>query len=142
MLDFTGTPLVLPQWGREDRPNEVWPAAEFEMFAIKYREELETFLFLCYKYCHALGPTPDHNTPTPSRRQTKEQMLAYRSDQEALTNTGEVDVIKEEPLQEEQIIPPVEKAVPEAVPPNVTVRGRTTTANTAIPNRGYVNNPA
>lgn len=40
-------------------PGQVWTATEFEMFAVKYREELETFLYTVYHHCHAqIEPLP------------------------------------------------------------------------------------
>ena len=51
--DIIGITLVLPRWARNDIPSQVWSAADFEMFAIKYRKELETFLSLCYTHHYA-----------------------------------------------------------------------------------------
>ena len=50
ILEITGRPLLIPQWAINDRPCQVWSAGEFGMFAIKYREELETFLYLVHKH--------------------------------------------------------------------------------------------
>ena len=55
VLELAGLPLVLPKWARNDIPAQVWTAGKFELFAVKYREELETFLHLCYTYRHTMG---------------------------------------------------------------------------------------
>ena len=40
--------LEKPQWAFSDMPGQVWHGGDFEMFAVKYREEVETFLHLIY----------------------------------------------------------------------------------------------
>ena len=86
--EITGQSLLVPQWALEDMPARVWSAGEFEMFAIKYREELETFLYLIYKHRNALSSSHNANNPSMSRRQTQDQIRIYRAGQEAVARAG------------------------------------------------------
>ena len=60
--EVTGLPLAIPQWAIDNRPAQVWTAAEFEMFAIKYREEAEAFLSIAFNHRDAV-----YGSPKPSR---------------------------------------------------------------------------
>ena len=40
--------LEKPRWAFSDMPGQVWHGGDFEMFAVKYREEVETFLHLIH----------------------------------------------------------------------------------------------
>ena len=42
--------LAMPRWAFNGMPGQVWTASHFEMFAVKYREELESFLSLIHSF--------------------------------------------------------------------------------------------
>ena len=48
LLRITGQPIPVPCWYRFSMPGQVWPGIEFETYAVKFREELESFLSLIY----------------------------------------------------------------------------------------------
>ena len=129
--EVTGVPLAIPQWAIDNRPAQVWTASEFELFAIKYREEAESFLSTAFNHRDAV-----YGSPKPSRREFKRQLVAYRAEQ---------DPIPEEEEQEEKQgsylpatltshhsapIPTPSKEPPPPAVPQIEVQ------------RGYVNNPA
>ena len=86
--EVTGVPLAIPQWAIDNRPAQVWTASKFELFAIKYREEAESFLSAAFNHRDAV-----YRSPKPSRREFKRQLVAYRAEQ---------DPIPEEEEQEEK----------------------------------------
>ena len=136
VLELAGLPLVLPKWARNDIPAQVWTAGEFELFAVKYREELETFLHLCYTYRHAMGAQlPPSNPQVTSRRDRQRQAERYR---ETSIRTIEEET---EPIQETAPVAP-----PQPNPPpqhSEVVQETPVPFNLApAPSRGYLNNPA
>ena len=62
LLRITGQPIPVPRWYRFSMPGQVWPGIEFETYAVKFREELESFLSLIYRNRHTMfegRPTED-----------------------------------------------------------------------------------
>ena len=127
--DLAGITLVLPRWARNDIPSQVWSAADFEIFAIKYREELETFLFLCYTYRHAESVM----TSNPSRRDRRRQV---EQQQESFMSTIEEQV--KDPQRRTTSVP-LTPAVHHPSSPLLTQDRRVPQTGSI---RGYTNNPA
>ena len=139
VLELAGLPLVLPKWARNDIPAQVWTAGEFELFAVKYREELETFLHLCYTYRHAMGAQlPPSNPQVTTRRDRQRQAERYR---ETSIRTIEEET---EPIQETPPIAHPQPVLSNPPPqPSEVIEENQVPFNLApAPSRGYLNNPA
>ena len=124
-----GITLVLPKWARNDMPVQVWTAGEFEMFAVKYREEVETFLQLCYEVRFMV----QENTSSVTRRDVKRRMEAFRG-----TSSQVIAEVPEE----------IGGTTPTVVSLRQTPSGQTSREDQPLnvqstsSTRGYVNNPA
>ena len=59
--DINGKPLIRPSWARDyysqESPEEVWGSQEFEVLAVKFREDIETYLSTIYS-CRLRTPSP------------------------------------------------------------------------------------
>lgn len=82
--DITGLTLVTPRWGLNNLPHQVWLPGEFKMFAIKFREELETFISSIFSVRGATKPTEPI-----SRRQLKYQITQWVTEESEVGEQGE-----------------------------------------------------
>lgn len=138
VLETDGMILQLPRWGPSDMPNQVWTPAEFEMFAIKYCEELETFLHIVYSVRHITqGPK------IPSSRKMRRRYLEQFE--------GNVGVEEEEEIPQESSpvrrvhLPlniPQEVDKPVVIPSNPAIKRESSGPRLSTSSRGYTNNPS
>ena len=80
LLKITGRSCPTPCWFRWGMSSQVWTAMEFEMYAVKFRDELETFLHLIYRNRHALEVAPsgeDHSRRQQHRQEKKKYMKPF-----------------------------------------------------------------
>lgn len=123
VFEECGTVLQLPQWSHSDIPSQVWTAAEFEMFAVKYREELETFLYTVYSVHHVVqGPR------TPLRMQHHMERFEKNLD------SGAEDIIPKSP--------PMVTSITSIHSQVQNTRSNLPVPPTSVPLRGYSNNPS
>lgn len=142
ILDITGQTLWIPQWARGDLPGEVWTAGEFEMFAIKYREELETFLYLIYKHQHTLPLSSDPEHTIISRPVTQDQSNSYHASQDTVVRPGGIATQHQGYNRFENTSGIVLSSV-HVTQSSATQHGRPSLDNAvSLSKRGYANKPA
>ena len=147
LLRVTGQSVPVPRWFRFGMAGQVWPSIEFEMYAVKFREEVETFLSLIYRNRHAMPG--GQNIEDPSRRQRRRQLEDIRDVLETEQENQQLSppaVLSSQPLQmqsEPKHFPLGSTSGltrPRSRPlPSISVHSQT---RQPLVQRGYVNNPA
>ena len=111
------------------------------MFAVKYREELETFLHLIYIHRHALPPPHHPNVVPVTRPHTQEPIGTYDIRQKDVVRTGGIVEQKPGRVAAPNVSLPLEP-ISEAVVNEGSLREKSLLTRTPLPiTRGYANNP-
>ena len=133
LLKITGRSCPTPRWFRWGMSSQVWTAMEFEMYAVKFRDELETFLHLIYRNRHALevAPSGEDHSRRQRRRQEQEVHETILEEEVGIPSLLSPNIQATFQPAPQQVIPPHQIHRPL---PQVTVASQ-------IPPRGYSNNP-